>query len=199
MLVEQARRGDLAAFNQLVARYERAAYAVCLRLLRDPQAAEDVTQEAFVRAYNALDQFERGSFRAWLLRIATNRALDQLRYQKRRPAESLDAQLVEQEPAWSVESAPIDPETFAMRQALSRRLQDALEELTEDQRTAIILHDMQGYPYDEVAQITGASLGTIKSRLHRARARLREILRSDEQSRELLEAVSRQISDDERA
>lgn len=198
-LIAAARGGDLAAFNVLVERYERLVYAICLRLLRDPHLAEDVTQETFIRAYGAIASFEGGPFRSWLARIATNRSYDTLRYQRRRPAESLEAQVVEVEPRWSVEPPVDDPERFAARSELSRRLEAALEYLTEDQRLVVLLHDVHGYPYDEIAEITGASIGTVKSRLSRARARLREVLRADAGSRELLEAVSRQLSDDESA
>lgn len=196
-LVASALNGDLAAFNRLVERYQRLVFAVCLRLLRDPGLAEDVTQEAFVRAYSALDQFQGGAFRPWLLRIATNRAYDVLRYHHRRPSESLEAQVVEQEPRWSVESPPDDPEDFAGRAELSRRLEAALAALPEDQRLVVLLHDVHGYQYEEIARITDVSLGTVKSRLSRARARLRDILRSDDRSRELLESVGRQLNDEE--
>ncbi|MDI3341475.1 MAG: sigma-70 family RNA polymerase sigma factor [Sphaerobacter sp.] len=198
-MIAAARRGDLAAFNGLVARYEREVFAVALRLLGDPHAAEDVTQETFLRAHGALEQFDGGSVRAWLLRIATNRSYDVLRYRRRRPAESLDARPVEEEPTWSSQTAAVDPEGFAVRQALSAHLEQALAELTADQRLAVLLHDVHGYPYEEIAQITGASLGTVKSRIHRGRARLRELLHGDERARELLGAISRQQSGDERA
>lgn len=198
-LIAAAREGDLAAFNALVARYERAVFGVSLRLLRDPEAAEDVTQDTFLRAHGALDQFQGGSARAWLLRIATNRSYDVLRYRRRRPAESLDARPVEEEPVWATEAPPADPESFAARQELSARLEEALAELTDDQRLAVLLHDVQGYPYDEIARLTGVNLGTVKSRIHRGRARLREVLRGDPRSRELLGEISRQHSGDENA
>lgn len=199
-LIAAARRGDLGAFNQLVERYERAVYAVCFRLLGDAHLAEDVTQDTFLRAYSALDQFEGGAFRPWLLRIATNRSYDVLRYRRRRPAESLDAQLVEEEPSWvASQGSEGDPERQAINQDLRRRLEAALGRLPEDQRVVVLLHDVEGYRYDEVAEIVGASLGTVKSRLSRARARLRDLLRDDAGSRELLEAVRRQLNSDESA
>lgn len=196
-LVEEARRGDLEAFNVLVERHQRSVYAIAVRLLRDPHLAEDVTQDTFVRAYRALDTFEGEQFRAWLLRIATNRSYDVLRYHRRRPAESFDGQLVEGEPQWTTKTPIDNPEQYATRQALGRRLEAALDKLSDDQRLAVLLHDVHGYPYEEIAQITGATLGTVKSRLSRARARLREELRADERSRELLEGVSRQLNGDE--
>lgn len=197
-LVATARTGDLEAFNRLVERHQRVVYAVCFRLLRDPQLAEDVTQDTFVRAYQSLARFQGDQFRSWLLRIATNRSFDVLRYRRRRQAESLDAQLIEEEPQWASEAPSDDPEEFSARRELSRRLDEALGRLPPEQRLVVLLHDVQGYPYEEIALITSASLGTVKSRLSRGRARLRDELRGDPAARELLGGVSRQLSSDER-
>jgi RNA polymerase sigma-70 factor (ECF subfamily) len=196
-LITRAQNGELAAFNQLVERYERLVYAVAVRLLRDHQHAEDVTQDTFIRAYSSLNQFNGASFRAWLTRIATNRCYDVLRGMQRRPAQSLDAQVVEDEPRWSLEPPPDDPEQRMLQRALGARLEVALDQLTEDQRLAVVLYDVHGYDYDEIAQIVDASLGTIKSRISRGRARLRELLRADHESRELFDAVRRHMSDDD--
>lgn len=196
-LITRAQNGELDAFNELVERYERLVYAVSVRLLRDHQHAEDVTQDTFIRAYSSLNQFNGSSFRAWLTRIATNRCYDVLRGFQRRPAQSLDAQLVEDEPRWSLEPLPDDPEQRMLHRALGARLEVALDELSEDQRLAVLLYDVHGYDYDEIAQIVDASLGTIKSRISRGRARLRELLKADHESRELFDAVRRHISDDD--
>ncbi len=196
-LISSAQGGDLEAFNQLVEQYERLVFAVALRLLRDYQHAEDVTQDAFLRAYSSLSQYSGGSFRAWLTRIATNRCYDLLRASQRRPAQSLDGQSIEEEPRWSVEPRPDDPEQLAMRTALARRLDRALDLLPEEQRLMVFLYDVHGYDYEEIAQIAGISLGTVKSRLSRARSRLRDLLKADKESRELFEAVRRHLSDDD--
>lgn len=196
-LIEYARNEDLAAFNVLVERYQRLVFAVCSRLLLDPQHAEDVTQETFIRAYTALDQYYGGSFRAWLLRIATNRSYDLLRHSQRRPADSYEAQTVESEPQWSSEPLSPDPAQFASRAALSDHLERALAQLPADQRLAVLLHDVHGYPYDEIAETMAVSLGTVKSRLSRGRARLRELIRQDERARELFESVGRHLNSDD--
>ena len=198
-LISRARLGDLEAFNQLVEQYERLVFSVALRLLRDYQHAEDVTQDAFIRAYSSLEQYAGGSFRAWLTRITTNRCYDVLRSFQRRPTQSLDARLVEEEPPWSAKSTQDDPERSAETAELSRRLDRALDLLPDDQRLVVLLYDVHGYDYEEIAQIEEISLGTVKSRLSRARARLREMLRADADSRELFDAVSRHISDDDSA
>lgn len=195
-LIAAARDGDLDAFNQLVERYERLVYAVCFRLLGTTQRAEDVTQETFIRTYTALDQFRGGAFRSWLLRIATNQCYDLLRQERRRASDSLNALPIEVEPRWTTGAPVDDPAHFVERSELGRRLERALSELPDDQRLVVILSDVHGYPYSEIAEIAGVPPGTVKSRLSRGRARLRDLLRSDDQSRELLDAVIRRHSDD---
>ncbi|HSM34589.1 MAG TPA: sigma-70 family RNA polymerase sigma factor [Anaerolineae bacterium] len=176
-LVEQARAGDLAAFNQLVELYQDYLYAMTLRMVRQRDVAEDAVQEAFFSAYRNLDRFNGSSFRAWLTRIAVNAAHDILRKQKRRPSEPY--------PEWEDEAwqppAPASegPEQVSLvgqqRSAMAR----AMASITDDQRTAIILYDVQGYDYGEIASLTGVSVGTVKSRIHRGRLALRERLGPD--------------------
>jgi len=191
-LVARAQQGDLDAFNRLVVRHERALYNVCLRLLRDPSQAEDATQDAFIRAWGAIDSFRGGQVRPWLLRIATNRAYDLLRSKSRRPAESLDSQPFEIEPEWTSQAPGAEqPETFATRSELSAHLEHALAVLPEDQRLAIILSDVQGYAYEEIAEVMNVAVGTIKSRISRGRSRLRAVLQGSERDRELTESFGR--------
>jgi len=180
-LIEAGQRGDVEAFNQLVRLYEARVYNLCYRMLGDADTAADVTQETFISAYQNLRRFRGGVFRAWLLRIATNACHDTLRAQKRRPAVSLDA------PQESESGAPFDvvdtaetPDETALRHELARAIEQGLAQLPEDQRIVVILSDVQGLAYEEIAEITGANLGTIKSRLSRGRARLRDILRAGE-------------------
>ena len=180
-LVHAARAGNLEAYNQLVRQYERQAYAVALRLMRRPDLAEDATQDAFLQAYRALDSFRGGSFRAWLVRIVTNRCYDLLRASQRRASDSLDDREFETEPQWSTVPALADPVQGAMRTELRALLEGALATLPEEQRLVVVLCDVQGYAYEEAATIMGVALGTVKSRLSRARAALRERLRTQEQ------------------
>ena len=191
-LVKLAQQGDLSAFNEIVERHQRAVYATCLRMLRDPQLAEDATQDAFVRAWSAIDSFRGGIVRPWLLRIATNRTYDVLRSRARRPAQSLDAQPFESEPEWSTQVQPAEnPEQFSTRGELSDLLQEALASLPEDQRLAIVLSDVQGYGYDEIAQVMDIAVGTVKSRISRGRGRLREFLQESPDAMELAERYLR--------
>ncbi|MBA3416298.1 MAG: sigma-70 family RNA polymerase sigma factor [Chloroflexia bacterium] len=183
-LLRAAREGDLDAFNLLVLRHQGAVFNVCLRLLRDVAAAEDATQDAFVRAWTGAHSFRGGSVRAWLFKIATNRAYDLLRVRARRPAAALEADALELEPVWPSQVGEL-PEERVLRDELGIRLERALAGLPEDQRTAVLLADVQGCSYEEVAAATGSALGTVKSRLSRARARLRQSLTDDPGAAEL--------------
>lgn len=195
-LIFAARDGDLASFNALVTRHERSVYAVCHRLLRDAGLAEDAAQDAFLKAWGSLDSFKGGAVRPWLLKIAHNRCLDLLRASGRRPADSLDAEPVETEPTWTSQAPGAEhPEAFADRSELSGHLERALGMLPDDQRAVIVLSDVHGYAYEEIATITGVAVGTVKSRISRGRARLREILRADPAGRELFERAVR-LSED---
>lgn len=191
-LVRAAQAGDLEAFNILVERHERPVFNVALRLLRDVGLAEDATQDAFVRAWQNIGTFQTGSVRSWLYKIATNRAYDMLRASARRPAASLEAEPVEIEPTWTAGGAGEEsPDAHALRRELSIYLERALAALPEDQRMVVLLVDVQGMDYHEVAETLGIALGTVKSRLSRARARIRLALMDDEPARELFERYLR--------
>lgn len=180
-LVAAARRGDTQAFNKLILTYQTLAYNVAYRTLHDPDAAADATQEAFISAFRALPGFRGGSFKAWLLRIVTNACYDQLRTAKRRPASSLDDMLVDPDHSVMLTDEGESPEDYASRQDLGRVIQNGLDELPPEQRLAVILYDIQGFSYQEIAQATGVSLGTVKSRLSRGRARLRDYLQREQE------------------
>jgi RNA polymerase sigma factor (sigma-70 family) len=171
-LIRAARQGSVESFNTLVLTYQTGIYNLAYRLTGDPDAAADATQEAFISAYRNLTQFHDGSFRAWLSRIATNACYDELRRRQRRPTVSLD------DPAAAVRwaSAAESPESAVQRAELNRAIQDCLAGLPDDQRAVVVLCDVQGFDYQEIATITGQALGTVKSRLSRARGRLRDCL-----------------------
>ncbi|MDH7489773.1 MAG: sigma-70 family RNA polymerase sigma factor [Anaerolineae bacterium] len=175
-LIAQAQRGDLHAFNQLVLAYQSTMYNVAYRILGDPDAAADATQDAFVSAYKAIARFRGGSFKAWLLRIVTNACYDQLRVKQRRPTDSLDDMLVEPEHDATLRDDSESPEEFVLRQELGAAIQRGLSTLPPDQRITLVLSDIEGLSYDEIAEATQVSLGTVKSRLSRARSKLRDYL-----------------------
>ncbi|HKB46739.1 MAG TPA: sigma-70 family RNA polymerase sigma factor [Ktedonobacterales bacterium] len=187
-LVEKGQRGDRAAFNRLVERHQSGAYALALRMVGDAEAAADITQDAFFAAYRALASFKGGSFRAWLYRIVSNGCFDHFRTQARRPTTSLEAALGDERDGESpgmgsgsrLPSALIDaswdPEGIALRAEQIEQIEAALQKLAPEQRLALILSDIQGLSYEEIARVTNASLGTVKSRIARARGHMRGIL-----------------------
>lgn len=175
-LIASACKGDARAFNQLVLLYQSMAYNVAYRILSDPDAAADATQDAFLSAFKAMHKFRGGSFKAWLLRIVTNACYDQLRVKQRRPSSSLDDLPVESDHTPYLEDPAEGPDKFVERQELNRAIQGGISTLPVEQRVVVILSDVQGLSYQEIAQITGLSLGTVKSRLSRGRARLRDHL-----------------------
>lgn len=181
-LVEAARRGDLESFNALVRLYEGRVYNLCYRMLGDAESAADAAQDTFLSAYRNLRSFRGGSYRSWLLRIATNTCYDALRSRKRRPSVSLEAASDSEDDSspLQVPDAGESPDDFALRRELAGAIQHGLASLPEDQRAVLILSDIEGLSYEEIAQVTGANLGTVKSRLSRGRGRLRELLRAGE-------------------
>ena len=180
LLVERAQGGNVQAFNGLVERYQGLAYSVAYRALGNPEAAADATQDAFLAAFSGIRSFRGGSFKAWLLRIVTNACYDVGRRTQRRPQSSLDHLLEERGETASDRMVDPDPppEGEALRAEQVEQIQGALLQLPFDQRTAVVLSDLHGLSYDEIAEATSVSLGTVKSRIARGRAKLRELLRS---------------------
>jgi len=175
-LIVSAQRGDVQAFNQLIQAYQGLAFNVAYRVLGNSDAAADATQDAFLSAFKALERFRGGSFKAWILRIVTNACYDQLRLKQRRPTTSLDDMLSDQDHATFMQDSGELPEEHLLREELGEAIQKGLGTLPPEQRVTLILSDIQGLEYKEIAQVTGTSLGTVKSRLSRGRARLRGYL-----------------------
>jgi RNA polymerase sigma-70 factor (ECF subfamily) len=189
--IQSAKKGDLAAFNRLVMAYQGTAYNVAYRILGDANLAEDACQEAFLSAFTGIAKFRGGSFKSWILRIVTNACYDLLRYRGRRPASSLED--VAENPDYSprLVNGRERPEEYALRKELNHVMQRGLDHLPPDQRTVLALSDVQGFSYQEIAEITGVSLGTVKSRLARARHKMRDYLLDHQ---ELLPAEYRLVS-----
>jgi RNA polymerase sigma-70 factor (ECF subfamily) len=174
-LATRARTGDLAAFNALVEIHQDVVYGLCLRMLASSHAAEDAAQDVFLAAYRRIDSYRGGVFRAWLLRIAANACTDELRRRQRRPQVSLD-DVSGDGSLLDLADESESPEESLLRGELSRYIQDGLMALPPDQRAAVVLCDVQGLSYEEVSDALHVSLGTVKSRLSRGRARLRDLL-----------------------
>jgi RNA polymerase sigma-70 factor, ECF subfamily len=173
-VIRRAADGDRAAFTRLMEHYQSACYGLAWRLLGDSDRAADATQDAFVHAYTAMRSFRGGMFRSWLLRITANASYDILRRQQRRPASPLPDP--EEGAPELPDAAAVDPNAEATRSELYRHLDRALRLLPPDQRTAVVLCDVYGMDYNEVAAMTESALGTVKSRIHRGRLRLRQLL-----------------------
>ena len=172
-LIARSREGDVDAFNQIVDMYQRPLYNMALRMLGDAPAAEDATQDAFFSAFRNIGRFKGGNLKSWLFTIAANACRDVLRSRSVRRTESLDAEDVTIDPPSSTES----PEDSAVRREMGQSIQQGLDSIPHDQRLAVVLIDVQGFGYEEAAGVMGISVGTVKSRLSRGRARVRDFLR----------------------
>jgi RNA polymerase sigma-70 factor (ECF subfamily) len=178
-LIRLAREGDLDSFNRLVLAYQDLVYTHAFRMMGEQEIADDATQNTFISAYKHLNSFRGGSFKAWLLRIVTNTCYDELRRRKRRPTvplEPLDDTGEEMESARWMEDPADRPEDEVERKELQLAIQHCLENLPDEFKAAVIMVDVQGLDYAEAAQAIGKPIGTIKSRLARARLRLRDCL-----------------------
>lgn len=176
--LERARRGDARAFDSLARAHERALYSHVARILGPGPDAEDVVQDAFVSAWRSMSGFEGTSFKAWLFRIARNRAIDLIRAQKRRAELPLDPPDDDGgDPSWAepVAGGPTLPEIAAGAEARAA-VEAALTMVPVEQRDALLLRDVEGFSYEEIATITVSEIGTVKSRIHRARVSVRNEL-----------------------
>lgn len=179
VLVSACRRGDQDAFATLVERYQGKIYNLAYRLLGNADDAGEMAQEVFCRAYVKLGEFRgEASFSTWLYRIAHNICYDELRRRRRRPVVSLEAE-TESRTRLEVPAPQPGPAELCARQAVRERLQQLIATLPPDQRTALVLRDIQDLSYEEMAQVLQCSLGTIKSRLNRARRTLRDKLNAE--------------------
>jgi len=178
-LLDRIRGGDLDAFNTLVLGFQERIYNHCLRMLGSRPAAEDATQEAFTAAFKNARSLRGSNVRSWIYRIASNTCIDELRRRQRRPAVSLDAadQDDDTRPLDVADDKP-GPEGRALQGELQESLREELLRLPDDQRLAVTLCDVEGFQYEEIAEVLKISVGTVKSRISRGRSRLREAIRA---------------------
>lgn len=179
LLIQDTLDGNLNAFNQLVLHYQDMAYNVAYRIMGEHSAADDAAQEAFISAYEKLEQYRGGSFKAWLLRIVTNSCYDELRRRQRQPVTPLKPELDDGEtlenPYWIEDDAP-SPEDEFKDSELQKAIQQCINALDEKFRTVLVLVDVEGLDYETASESVGRPLGTVKSRLARARERVQECL-----------------------
>lgn len=197
LLIEKAVQGDLDAFNQLVLTYQNVAYNLAYRILADEAGAADATQDAVISMYRKLDSYRGGSFKAWFLRIVTNACYDELRKQKRRPTIPLepvtDDDEVIESPAWIADKSPTLEENLVNTQ-LEEAIQHCLNNLDNKFKAVIVMVDISGQDYETVAEVIQSPVGTVKSRLSRARLKMQECLQG---FRELLPDKFRLNSEDD--
>lgn len=178
--IAQALAGDVDAFNHLVVKYQRLAYSVAYRMLQNQEAAGDAVQDSFLKAYRALSGFKGGLFKSWLLRIVVNTCYDVLRVQQRYISESIDdepnGENEESRVARQLVDSQESPDAYVERMELSSYIELGIRNLPPDQRLVLTLCDVHGYSYEEIAEITGYPMGTVKSRISRARTKLRDYL-----------------------
>ena len=178
-LIAAAQQGRVDAFNELVLAYQQQVYNLAYRILGDPASAADAAQEAFISAFQSLARFRGGSFKSYLMRIVANGCYDELRRRKRRPTTSFeDFGEADEEANPALINGHEGPEEYAERQEMAHVIQAGIETLPPDQRITLVLSDVQGLSYQEVAEATDVPLGTVRSRLARARGKLRDYLHS---------------------
>lgn len=174
--VARARNGDAAAFNELISHHQGLAYSLAYRTLQDEAAALDALQDSFLKAYRALHQFHGGSFKSWLMRIVVNTCYDVLRSSRHRLTDSLDDLPVDEDHAVQLVDPGASPQDYVEQVELNGWIEAGIKALPDDQRLVLVLCDVHGYTYDEIAEVVGLPMGTVKSRLSRARGRLRDYL-----------------------
>jgi RNA polymerase sigma-70 factor (ECF subfamily) len=178
-LIQDAQRGSLDAFNTLVLHYQDSVFNTALRILGDDDQAADAAQDAFISAFRSIASFRGGSFKAWLMRTVTNACYDELRRKKRRPTTPLEPDTDDGEemdsPRWLADPN-MTPDQQAEADELEHAIQHCLDNLPLEFKTVVVLADVQGMDYTEVASAIRVPLGTIKSRLARARLRLQDCL-----------------------
>lgn len=182
VLIERARSGDRDAMDSLIRKHEKRAYQYAYRLTSNPDEASDVVADAFVRVYGALKNFKgQSAFTTWLYRILTNCFLDSRKREKSRPSVSLEATLItpEGEMERQIEDEGNTPHDLSMRNERERRMQEAVDQLPEYQRAMIVMYHVEALSYEDIAEALDLPIGTVKSRLNRARLSLRELLVKD--------------------
>lgn len=176
-ILARARRGELPAFEELVRRYEKRVYAVALRSSGSPEDAADITQEVFLRAWRSIESFRGDSgFSTWLFRITMNLCVDHARHKHAQP--QTQPIVTDDETERPLPDPAPTPEEHLDNRELGRELSAALEEISEEHRRIVLLRDVSGMSYTEIAEVLEISEGTVKSRLSRARIALRKVLLS---------------------
>jgi len=174
-VIRAAQKGNLEAFNVLVRHYQNAVYSLAYRMMGDSYEASDIAQDTFITAYRKISTYRGGNFRSWLLRISANLCYDSLRRDKRRPTTSIE-ELAPPEEEAPLPDPSLSPEQITEQRELERAVQDCISALSPDQRVVLVLSDVEGFDYQSIADQLDTALGTVKSRLSRARSSIRDCL-----------------------
>lgn len=178
-LIEKAKSGDICAFEELILCHEKIVYNIALRTLANAEDAKDISQEVWIKVYKSIQKFDgKSSFSTWVYRITMNTCIDQMRKKKGKETESLEEELEAQDNKMKKQFSDIapSPEEQCLKKETADEILDALNELSQEHKTMITLRDLEGFSYTEITEITGFSLGTVKSRLSRARGQLKNLL-----------------------
>lgn len=185
ILIQRAQRGDTNAFGTLVASYEKFIFNVACKMFSNSEDAADVAQEALIKAYKNIDKFDfNSSFSTWIYRITVNACIDEMRKRKGRESISIDAEDEESGLVLQIEDASLGAEETVIQNETVSEVRTAIEKLSEEHKTVIILRDLQDMTYEQVAQTLDVSVGTVKSRLARARKSLKDIILKDREQKE---------------
>lgn len=185
-LIQKAKQGDLTAFEELILKHEKIVYNVALRMMNHSEDAKDISQEVFLKAYRNIANFdERSAFSTWLYRITTNTCIDEMRKRKGKQSYSLEEELENEDGTMQRQIADEGdtPEESLLREERKSEILQALENLSAEHKAAVVLRDVKGLSYEEISEILDLSLGTVKSRISRARNQLKtEILKIRERN-----------------
>ena len=185
ILIQKAQKGDTNAFGTLVASYEKFIFNVACKMFSNSEDASDIAQEALIKAYKNIDKFDfNSSFSTWLYRITVNACTDEMRRRKGRESISIDAEDEESGLAVQIEDTSLGAEERVIQNETVSEVRTAIDKLSEEHKTVIILRDLQDMTYEQVAQTLDLSIGTVKSRLARARKSLKDIILKDREQKE---------------
>lgn len=176
-LVILAQQGDMEAFETLILQHEKIVYNIAFRMMEGSEDVKDIAQEVFLKVYRNLGKFDgKSAFSTWIYRIAVNTCIDEIRKRKGKQTYSLDAELEEEEGKYKKQFADEGhtPEESLMQKELQSEVLAALETLSPEHKTVVVLRDIRGFTYEEIAEMTDMPLGTVKSRISRARIQLKE-------------------------
>lgn len=184
ILIKSALKGDMQSFEELMYQYEKKVYNVALRVFKNPEDAKDISQDVFIKIYKNLDKFDnKSSFSTWIYRITTNTCIDELRKRKGKETVSIDNDIEDDEGRFKREFADNEPtpEEKVISKEGESEIIKSMNTLSDEHRTIIVMRDIEGLSYTEISEIIGVSIGTVKSRISRARLQLKNIILKREQ------------------